>query len=289
FRGDPSVLQPGLDELTARTGIGFAGVIPWLPDLELDAEDTLEVGRWRKRSTSDDSLRIAVVRLPRVSNVTDIDALATEPGVEVLVTTNPAVVCGADLAILPGSRATCADLHWLRRTGLAEAIMDRSRRHAPVLGICGGFQMLTEWIEDGVESGDSEAGLGLLPATVRFSSAKILGRPSGNWRGAPVEAYEIHHGVATATGAAEPFLGGWRLDQTWGTMWHGALENDDFRRGWLTEIAAATGSAWRAAEQAPGFAARREAMIDQLADAVDEHVDVEMIVNLAEAGTRSSR
>lgn len=289
FRGDPSVLQPGLEELTARTGIGFAGVIPWLADLELDAEDTLEVGRWRKRSTSTDSLRIAVVRLPRVSNVTDIDALATEPGVEVLVTTNPAVVSGADLAILPGSRATCADLHWLRRTGLAEAIMDRSRRHAPVLGICGGFQMLTEWIEDGVESGDSEAGLGLLPATVRFSSAKILGRPSGSWRDAPVEAYEIHHGVATATGAAEPFLDGWRQDQTWGTMWHGALENDDFRRVWLTEIAAATGSAWRAAEQAPAFAARREAMIDQLADAVNEHVDVELIVNLVEAGTRSSR
>ncbi len=120
FRGDHDVLDPGLTELTHRTSIPFAGVLPWLPDLWLDAEDTLEVGRWRRASDRPDALRIAVIRLPRVSNVTDVDALAAEPGVEVLVTTEPSVVAGADLAIVPGSRSTVADLAWLRERGLAE-------------------------------------------------------------------------------------------------------------------------------------------------------------------------
>ena len=285
FRGDPSVLAPGLVELTRRTGVPFAGVLPWLPDLELDAEDTLEVGRWRSRDTSEDDLRVAVVRLPRVSNVTDVDALATEPGVEVLVTTNPDVVRGADLAVLPGTRSTVSDLAWLRRSGLAEAIADRSRRGAPVLGICGGYQMLAGWIEDEVEASaggtSRNDGLALLPVDVTFSPDKVLGRPVGSWRGAPVQAYEIHHGVARLAGGAEPFLDGCRVGQTWGTMWHGAWENDDFRRSWLTEIAAATGSSWRPEPEAPAFADRRERMIDQLADAIGEHVDVDMILELA--------
>ncbi len=288
FRGDRSVLEPGLVDLTARTGVPFAGVLPWLPDLELDAEDTLEVGRWRRRTTSEDHLRVAVVRLPRVSNVTDVDALAAEPGVEVLVTTNPDVVRGADLAIIPGSRSTLADLDWLRRTGIADAVTDRAARQAPVLGICGGYQMLADWIEDDVESPTASpgrvAGLGLLPATVTFGVTKVLGRPTGTWRDAPVAAYEIHHGVASAGGDGEPFLDGWRHGQTWGTMWHGAYENDAFRRGWLAEVAAAAGSPWTADPHAPAFAARREAMIDQLADAIAEHVDVGMLLDLTRAG-----
>jgi len=289
FRGDAAVLAPGLAELTGRTGVPFAGVLPWLADLELDAEDTLEIARWRRSPAGEDRLRVAVVRLPRASNVTDVDALALEPGVEVLVTSHPDVIRGADLAVLPGTRSTVSDLQWLRRTGLAEAILDRARRGAPVLGICGGYQMLAESIEDEVESGRRVRGLGLLPAAVTFSPAKVLGRPSGVWRGASVAAYEIHHGVAFAAGDGEPFLDGWRQQQTWGTMWHGAWENDDFRRAWLSEVAAATGSPWRADPGAPAFAARREAMIDRLADAVAEHVDVELILGLASGQSSGTR
>ena len=188
---------------------------------------------------------MAVIRLPRVSNVTDVDALAAEPGVEVLVTTEPAVVAGADLAILPGSRSTVDDLAWLRERGLAEALAHRARRGAPVLGICGGYQMLAAHIADDHESRAGVVdGLGLLPVEVTFGTEKVLGRPTGAWRGEVVNAYEIHHGVAASIrGAAESFLDGCRSGPVWGTMWHGAFENDEFRRAWLGTIAEAAGSA----------------------------------------------
>jgi adenosylcobyric acid synthase len=279
FRGDEAVLAPGLDELTRRTGVPVAGVLPWLPDLWLDAEDTLEIGARRPSSaTVETALRVAVVRLPRVSNVTDVDALAAEPGVDVRVTTDPDVVADADLAVLPGTRATVSDLVWLRRNGLADALVDRARRGAPVLGICGGYQMLAARIWDELEAGTGlTPGLDLLPATVTFQAEKTLGRPTGAWRGQPVSAYEIHHGV-TVVDDAEPFLDGCRAGAVWGTMWHGAFENDGFRRAWLSEVAATTGSPWRPADGAPAYADRRETMIDTLADALESHVDLDVLL-----------
>jgi adenosylcobyric acid synthase len=283
FRGDPDVLQPGLDELTRRTGVPFAGVLPWLTGVWLDAEDTLEVGAWRRSDPRPGALRVAVVRLPRVSNVTDVEALAAEPGVDVLVTTDPDVVAGADLAVLPGSRSTVPDLAWLRTTGLAEVLVRRAARGAPVLGICGGFQMLAATIDDPVESGaGTVAGLGLLPTRVDFAAEKVLGRPAGTWQGHPVQGYEIHHGVATLAGEAEPFLDGAQQGSVWGTMWHGTLENDGFRQAWLTGVARAAGSRWVPEAGAAAFGARREAMVETLADAVDAHLDLDLLL----AGTR---
>ena len=283
FRGDPDVLRPGLEELTRRTGVPFAGVLPWLPDVWLDAEDTLEVGAWRRSDPRPGALRVAVVRLPRVSNLTDVEALAAEPGVDVLVSTDPDVVAGADLAVLPGSRATVSDLGWLRSTGLAAVLAGRASRGRPVLGICGGYQMLAAALDDPVESGAGAVpGLGLLPTRVAFSETKVLGRPVGHWREHRVGAYEIHHGVATVDASAEPFLDGVRAGSVWGTMWHGTLENDGFRRGWLAEVAAAAGSSWVADPAAGGYGDRREQMIEVLADAVDAHVDLDVLL----AGTR---
>ena len=186
FRGDLGVLQPGLDELTRRTGIPFAGVLPWLADVWLDAEDTLEVAAWRRQGAAAGGLRVAVVRLPRLSNGTDVEALAAEPGVEVVVTADAQAVAGADLAVLPGTRSTVSDLEWLRRTGLAEVIEARVRREAPVLGICGGYQMLARVINDPIESGHGIVeGLGLLPTKISFGAEKVLRRPTARWRGAP--------------------------------------------------------------------------------------------------------
>ena len=282
FRGDQAVLEPGLAELTRRTGVPVAGVLPWLSDLWLDAEDTLEVGRWRRspaREETADPLRVAVVRLPRVSNVTDVDALAAEPGVDVLVTTDPGVVAGADLVVLPGTRATVDDLAWLRERGIAAALADRARREAPLIGICGGYQMLAETIQDEHESGSGAMpGLGLLPVTVRFGADKVLGRPTGQWGGQRVEGYEIHHGIAELTGSAEQFLDGCRVGETWGTMWHGTFENDAFRRVWLSRTAEAVGSGWSPDPETVSFAARREGMIDRLADTIEERLDLELII-----------
>jgi adenosylcobyric acid synthase len=284
FRGDIGILQPGLDELTRRTGVPFAGVLPWLPDVWLDSEDTLDVAAWRRQQGSlTPTLRVAVVRLPRLSNGTDVEALAAEPGVDVIVTADPQTVAGADLAVLPGSRSTVSDLEWLRRRGLAEAIEGRAGRGAPVLGICGGYQMLARLIDDPVESAHGVVdGLGLLPIKINFRTPKVLARPVGAWRGHEVQAYEIHHGIAEIEGEAEPFLDGCRRGPVWGTMWHGAFESDNFRQAWLAEIAAATESSWRPDHDAPSYGERRETMIDTLADAVEQHTDLEMLL----AGTR---
>lgn len=294
FRGDAAVLEPGLAEITRRTGMPALGVLPWIEGLWIDSEDALSVGAWRADEADDDGARlsVAVVRLPRTSNATDVDALAAEPGVDVRVTRDVDVVREADLVVLPGTRATVSDLGWLRASGLAAAVVERGRRGAPVLGICGGYQMLLDEIVDEVESGEggespcpaTVPGLGLLPGRVVFDEDKVLARPSGAWRGHPVEGYEIHHGVVTAA-QGEDFPGGHRAGPVLGTIWHGTLESDGFRRALLTEVAAATGSAWRGRTGAPPFAARREAMIDSLADAVDAHLDVPALLELTHLST----
>jgi len=283
FRGDPEVLQPGLDEITRRTGVPFLGVVPWLEEVWLDSEDTLDPVRRPDRDAlpTGPRLRVAVVRLLRVSNATDVDALGGEPGVDVHLTADPRVVLDADLVVLPGTRATVSDLAWLEARGLADAVRRRAASGRPVLGICGGYQMLATTIDDEVESTvGTVPGLGLLPVSIRFTADKVLGRPQGSWQGHPVHGYEIHHGAATVHGPAEPFLDGVRVGSVWGTMWHGTLECDAFRRGWLTEVAAAAGVGWAPDPTAPAFARRRETMIDLLADAVDEHIDLDALLAL---------
>jgi adenosylcobyric acid synthase len=281
FRGELGLLRPGLDRLAELTARPVLGVVPWLDEVWLDAEDALATGGWA-RTGGGDSLKVAVVRFPRVSNATDVDALAAEPGVSVDLTAEPDVVRTSDLVVLPGSRATVEDLRWLRERGLDGALAERAAAGRPVLGICGGYQMLAREISDDVESGAGRVtGLGLLPTAVSFTQDKILGRPTGNWRGHHVTAYEIHHGTARFTGGdAEPFLDGWRGGAVWGTTWHGAFENDGFRRAWLTEAAAQAGVAWSPEPGAPGFTALRESMLDRLADAVEEHLDTGKLLGL---------
>jgi len=291
FRGAPELLDSGLKMISERTGRPVYGVLPWRNGLDLDAEDSLSLATpslaTSTYSTSIDhsSLRVAVVKLPRISNFTDADALAAEPGVLVRFTERPADLADADLVVLPGSRATVADLAWLRERGLAEAVTGRARAGQPVLGICGGYQMLAEVIDDPVESRQGRVeGLGLLPVRVVFGPVKRLGRPAGRALGAPVAGYEIHHGIAEVTDpAAEPFLDGCRVGAVWGTSWHGVLENDEFRRAFLAEVAAQAG---RAFTPAPGtdFAALRQARLDVLGDLVADHLDTAALSRLIERG-----
>jgi len=283
FRGAPELLDSGLAMLRELTGRPVYGVLPWQEGLSGDAEDSLNLPSHEYSTMIDHEprLQVAVVRLPRISNFTDVDALAAEPGVLVRFATSPAGLADADLVVLPGSRATVADLAWLRDRGLAAAVSERARAGRPVLGICGGYQMLAGPIDDPVESGRGPVdGLGLLPVRVRFGPEKILGRPRGSALGAPVAGYEIHHGVAEITDpAAEPFLDGCRRGAVWGTSWHGALENDEFRRAFLTEVAAQAGRDFTPAP-GTGFAAIREARLDVLAGLVSRHLDTAALSHL---------
>ncbi len=300
FRGDVDVLRPGLDTLTERTGLACFGVVPWLDGVWLDSEDTLLVGTPAPtRRDAGPRLTVAVVRLPRVSNATDLDALAAEPGLDLTVTTRPDVLAAADLVVVPGSRSTLGDLAWLRDTGIGAVLETRAATDRPVLGICGGYQALGRTIADpdGVEARTgpaagalattalaTTAGLGLLPVHTLFHAEKSLGRPTGCWQGRTVTGYEIHHGVATVADGAERFLDGARAGAVFGTMWHGTMEDDAFRRAFLTEVAALSGATWRPDPTATGFDARREAMIDSLADAVEEHAPGLLELALGQAG-----
>jgi adenosylcobyric acid synthase len=296
FRGDPRLLEPGLEMLRTLTGREVLGVLPMISGLWLDTEDSLGLGVARPRPPAassqvdgtvpvdGDVLRVAVVRLPRISNFTDADPLAAEDMVLVSYATTPAEIAAADLVILPGSRSTVADLDWLRATGLADAITARARAGRPVLGICAGYQMLAERIHDEMESRvGTVAGLGLLPASVRFRPAKVLRRREDQALGERVTGYEIHHGVTEARGG-EPFPGGCASAATavWGTSWHGLLESDGFRQRFLSMVAAAAGR--RYTPSGVSFEAERQRQLDALGDLIDSHLDTEALLRLIDDG-----
>jgi adenosylcobyric acid synthase len=309
FRGAPELLASGNVMLEQLTGRPLLGVLPWTEGLDIDAEDSLALNRFTSASptssaskTSQSSqssqtsrasqasavLRVSVVRFPRISNVTDIDALAAEPGVLIRLATEPAELADADLVILPGTRATVSDLAWLRQRGLAAAIEERAHQGRPILGICGGYQMLARQIDDRVESrAGLVAGLALLPTRVEFGPQKILGRPEGRALGAPVAGYEIHHGVIRYEGSFdERFLDGGRGGPggaVWGTSWHGTLENDEFRRKFLTEVANRSQKDFVPAPDT-NFAALREARLDRLGDLVADHLDTAALKSLITDG-----
>jgi adenosylcobyric acid synthase len=301
FRGDAAVLAPGLALMSGLTGRPFFGTLPWVAGLGLDGEDSLalDAPRDARPPLGRDTLSVAVVRLPRISNFTDLDALVHEPGVTVRFTQSSQEILAADLAVLPGTKATVADLEWLRSRGLDGALIERARRNLPTLGICGGYQMLGERIRDTVESGEGEVpALGLLPIETVFEEEKILACPEGsapNFGDAPVSGYEIRHGRVLRLGA-EPLFAidspangtrdddteGCRTGSTFGTSWHGVFESDGFRRAFLRWIAAERGLDWVAGDEP--FAAHREAQLDRLGDLVAENVDREALLRLVEDG-----
>lgn len=299
FRGHADLLMPGLDALRTVAGRPTLGVVPWHPDLWLDTEDSLSGVDGRIVGHPDPPhgtrwLRIAAVRLPRLSNATDLEALACEPGVVVRLTTSPAELVDADLIVLPGSKSTVDDLKWLRDTGLAAAVVAHVRAGRPVLGICGGFQMLGRVIHDDVESGHGRVeGLGLLPIEVTFAREKTLAHVEGTgFGGVPVRGYEIHHGyvsdadpalpalIATADGDAE----GAARDGVYGTHWHGVFESDAFRRAFLRDVARRADRNGFAVAPDVVFADRRARMLDLVGDLVAEHLDTTALLRLIEYG-----
>jgi adenosylcobyric acid synthase len=290
FRGDRALLEPGLKILQELTGRPTLGVLPFVRDIGLDAEDSVDQALLMSGGPplGDDILRVNVVALPRMSNHTDVDALAVEPGVVVRFITGPAGVADADLVVLPGTRSTVADLAWLRERGLDVALRRHAAAGRPVLGICGGYQMLGTIIDDPVESATGPtAGLGLLPVQTRFGPDKVLARQRRLLAdGSVVEGYEIHHGVVTRQGGETLVADeGCRFGAVAGTVWHGLLENDVFRRSYLSEVARTCGRSF-AVSKTTSFPAMREGQLDRLADLVAQHIDQTALKRLLDGGYR---
>ena len=287
LRGDPALLLDGTALLEAHTGTPTLGVLPWVPDVALDAEDALALSGPPVRAGGVPTLDVAVVRFPHLSNATDVDPLGVEPGVGVRWVEHAAALGDPDLVVLPGTKSTAADLRWLRQVGLADAV---HRSSATVLGICGGYQMLGHRIADplGIETaaGAEVAGLGVLAVATTFDATKVTRQRKGTALGAAVHGYEIHHGRVEPAGACDPWLcldgepeGATTADaRLLGTSLHGLLESDDVRAALLRAVARRRGRDWE--PSGASFAAAREAQLDRLGDLVEEHLDLTTIDRL---------
>ena len=312
FRGDESLLRPGVTAMEERLGLPCVGVVPYLADLGLDEEDGVALEerpsaarRWTSlESASARPLRIGVIALPHMANFTDFDPLALEPSVSLAFLEHADEAKAADLLILPGSKQTIDDLQWLERRGFAHAIRQLHESAVPIIGICGGFQMLGSSIEDpqGVEShGNSvyQKGLDLLPVRTVLRAEKTVRRVRGCLRfdlfghrlsyQPRFEGYEIHVGETLYEGGAQPLaeitceglfaaIDDGAVDASGrviGTYVHGFFDNDDFRHSLIQAARAALGLdpalTWVYA------AAQREARIERLANQLRESLNINLI------------
>jgi adenosylcobyric acid synthase len=287
FRGQRSLLQSGIDWLQERTGIPVIGVIPWMEDSGFPAEDSLDLFE-RRTSQSNRDLTIAVIRLPRISNFTDFDPLESESTVTVKYVGPKDTLGYPDAVIIPGSKATIADLLALQKTGMAEEIQNYAAAGGTVLGVCGGFQMLGKILADpeGLEGHEGRyKGLGLLPLRTVITGQKVARQRlvSSNYpqTGLPVSGYEIHQGrtqVMEGEGVELLFedanLG--VVDKSlsvWGTYLHGLFDNGPWRRAWLNRL-----RQQRGLKSLPtgisNYREQRETLLDALATQVESHLDL---------------
>jgi len=291
FRGDPSLLAPAIEVVESRGGVPVVGVIPWVDDIGIAEEDAVALER-RGAADAPAEVDVAVIRFPRIANFDDVDPLIRERGVSVRWVERVEDLRLPHLVILPGTKATIADLHWMRSRGLDVAVSARREAGAYVLGICGGYQMLGATVEDpnGVEAaaGTVEPGLGLLPTHTIFEPTKATRRVRGRtvegaWGGPGIdlEGYEIHMGRTTTEGRHLIDVGD-HLDgavssdgRVAGTYLHGLLHNDEWR-GALLDLIGRSASADGEASHVTS-SDQREAAFDRLADVVEEHLDVARI------------
>jgi len=287
FRGDAALFTPALDIIAARTGMAPLGIVPWFERAaHLPAEDSHDLETRRPRAR-DGALKIVVPRLPRIANFDDLDPLAAEPGVALTLAERGAPLPLCDLVLLPGSKATRADLATLRQEGWDIDILAHARKGGAVLGICGGYQMLGRTIADprGIEGAPgTSAGLGLLDLETVLEGDKILRAARGVdcVGGAPVAGYEMHMGRTSGPAAARPML---RLEsgadgavsadgRIAGCNLHGLFAGDEFRRAFLARLG--TGS-----DPALFWEARVEETLDALAEHLEASIDVTRILEIA--------
>jgi adenosylcobyric acid synthase len=305
FRGDVQLLEPGVRMIEERLGRPCLGVVPYLPQLSLDEEDSLGLpsfdtegsAAWNCSKDPSRPLRIAVIALPSFSNFTDFDALRAEPSVSVLFGRTPEQLSHADVIIIPGSKQTADDLAWIHSQGLGKLIVDHASKRL-VVGICGGMQMLGKEIQDphGMEHAATMPGLGLLaihttmrPQKVtRISSGHLVtqslfGQPTSSLR---ISGYEIHVGDTNYLEGAKPFaslsaesgdavfLDGCIAhdNHTFGTYLHGLFDDDGFRHAFL--IAARAFHGLNTANHLNNWKHEREASLNRLTDAVRAALDI---------------
>jgi adenosylcobyric acid synthase len=291
FRGDVSLFDEGLALITARTGWASLGVVPFFPDAaQLPAEDAVALSR--AETVEGRAIKVAVPQLARIANFDDFDPLIAEPDVAVdFVAPGRALPGDADLVILPGSKATLADLAFLRAQGWDIDIAAHLRRGGQLLGICGGYQMLGARVADpeGVEgpAGAEAEGLGLLEVATRLTGEKALKEVRGRHpeSGTEVRGYEMHVGVTTGPGLAHPLLdlagrpeGAVSADgKVGGCYLHGLFASDAFRAAFLASLRdrAASGLAYEA---------QVEATLDALAAHLEAHLDLDRLLAIARAG-----
>ncbi len=285
FRGDVTLLQPGLDWLERHTGKPVLGVLPYLHDLHIEAEDAVP----RDNILADrEKFQIVVPVLPRISNHTDFDPLRLHPALDLHFVSQGGNPPLADLIILPGSKNVRADLEWLRENGWEEAIQRHLRYGGKVIGICGGYQMLGEAIHDpqGLEgTAGSSSGLGWLTMETTLHEEKQLTRVSGHLllEDAAVDGYEIHMGISRGQALQRPLI---RLesstdgavsedDQVLGTYLHGLFDHPEAAGALLR---------WAGLKEAEGihYAELREREIDRLADVMEQQLDMERLKALLE-------
>ncbi|MDQ6670834.1 MAG: cobyric acid synthase [Chloroflexota bacterium] len=285
FRGDAALLAPAPALLEERTGVPVRGVLPFIDDLRLPEEDAASLSQ---REVADVSVDIAIIRLPHLANFDEFGPLAIEPGVQVRFVSQSAELRAPDLVILPGTKVTIPDLEWLVERGLADRIRWLAQHGTPVLGICGGYQMLGTVVHDadGVESDHGTAGgLGLLSAETHLGAQKRLAHTRGRvldhgfgcWRGlagVAVEGYEIHVGRTHVQLSNRPFIeidgrpeGSVAADlPVAGTHMHGLFERPEPRHALLRGLAQSRGFEW-----APGAAPTSDPY-DVLADVIERSV-----------------
>lgn len=285
FRGDVALLRPGLQQLEELCQVPVLGVVPWM-ELDLDEEDSLS-SRLDARGGKA-PLDVAVVRLPRISNFTDFDPLQRHPAVGLRYVNQPEELGRPDLVILPGTKSTLADLRWLRQSGLEAAILKLASRGTPVIGICGGYQMLGRTLSDplGVEGGGSLDGMGLLETTTVFSAEKTTTRTACSFpacrglfaplSGCPLEGYEIHMGQSerlfTVSGSVL------------GTYLHGLFDSPQLVERLVGLLMEEKGLAWQGEESQESLWSYKQRQYDKLAQTLRGSLDLKKIYEIVERG-----
>lgn len=304
FRGDKTILDPGVVSLEEKTGIPVVGVAPYM-ELEVEDEDSLTERFSGKQEIG--AIDIAVIRVPRISNFTDFNALEMISGVSLRYVKSVSELKNPDMIILPGTKNTMEDLLWLRQNGLEAAILKKAAEGKIIFGVCGGYQMLGEKLSDpdGVEAGGEIKGMGLLPMETVFRNSKTRTRVSGIFpkvegalstlTGIELEGYEIHMGESVLFEGAYPLMeitdqvqnttkaDGAYSDNVYGSYVHGIFDKEEVAKNVVKAIGERKGID---VSQMTGidFAAFKETQYDKLADGLRKHLDMKKIYEILEAG-----